>query len=589
LLELRSMHALCYLTQHILSGFSSQSQLPSDVASFRPITKSKSGSNSILEEIIEITERPFGVQFDRENGPLIVQHVVHHSLAEKEGLQIGDKLIKINNTSVDRGTMSASKAIQLFCEAPLPFIATFEKSLANIIPDRVLKSNSPAIEVETEPPNVRRSSVLSSMIAAKKVFATSSRDSCDDLNVFESLPFSPKDSDSEDDDLSEYNEDESANVVDVDLQMYSERISIDKECVNEHDVHLEENNEQLEEDRALSETDSVCSFSFIDGGKLGDDHSFASSSVETPLPVSPKLSNMQQSVQLLKDLLSESDKARRLNVIQHSNHLRNDDLDDANTQRTPSSPSLSNSQSCSLTERKVEDLQPMNAKQFIQTFLWMDVERHFNEYICHTLLLDHDSAVVKSSPRTKSTLRLKLSQMSHSTTFNDRGRRALMDNQSQNVCTEDKVVAILASSGFSEGFHQWSLKILQCDIYRQEMGVIGTNNIKYKRVDVNGIIASSAFGARAVYGNELLTDSLYYASFDEDNNQRCFKDLSKSSKIGWCTGDVIKVSLDLKKWKVKFYRNNHKVRKTISLQPNRVYYPIFAFSGHCRYELLDFK
>ena len=97
---------------------------------------------------------------------------------------------------------------------------------------------------------------------------------------------------------------------------------------------------------------------------------------------------------------------------------------------------------------------------------------------------------------------------------------------------------------------------------------------------------TKAFGARAVYGNELCTDSMYYCSYNASGKQRCFRDLTDRNCIGWCTGDVIKICMDLDQYRVKFYLNGNRVRKAMSLEPGQTYYPIIAFSGNCLYQVV---
>merc|ERR1712113_175275 len=153
------------------------------------------------------------------------------------------------------------------------------------------------------------------------------------------------------------------------------------------------------------------------------------------------------------------------------------------------------------------------------------------------------------------------------------------------------IIAYLSSNGWKSGYHEWSFKILRCDVYRQEIGVIGTDNIENMEIGKNGIQNTRCFGSRAFYFNELLSGSLYYGSYNENGKKRCFKDLSnyKKNKTGWCTGDIIKISLDLDKSKIRYFVNDKKILKSMSLESKQMYYPIILFSGHCQYELLNFK
>ena len=75
----------------------------------------------------------------------------------------------------------------------------------------------------------------------------------------------------------------------------------------------------------------------------------------------------------------------------------------------------------------------------------------------------------------------------------------------------------------------------------------------------DGVTETVDLGARGIYGNELATDSVWYASFNEDGARRCFKDLAQHHHIGWTCKDQIKVVVNLDKWRIKFYINGRKV------------------------------
>ena len=151
-------------------------------------------------------------------------------------------------------------------------------------------------------------------------------------------------------------------------------------------------------------------------------------------------------------------------------------------------------------------------------------------------------------------------------------------------------VLILSDHGFKYGIHEWNIKITKCDIYLQEIGVIGTNYLDDVEVLEDGIKGSDILGARAIYGNELIPRRNYYASYNDNGNTRCDKDLTQMviHKNGWKVGDVIKVELNLRKGYVRFYLNHKKVRKVISLQNNKTWYPVISWSGNCQYELIHF-
>merc|ERR1712154_326084 len=118
-----------------------------------------------------------------------------------------------------------------------------------------------------------------------------------------------------------------------------------------------------------------------------------------------------------------------------------------------------------------------------------------------------------------------------------------------------------------------------------EIGVCSVCDAAGIKIDDDGVTETSALGARAVYGSELATDSVWYASYNENGDRRCFKDLKEYHHIGWTCKDQIKVVLDLEKWRIKFYLNGQRVRKVLSLQPNRSYYPFISFKGNFQYYL----
>eukprot|EP01084_Bolivina_argentea_P259526 437917_1 len=146
-------------------------------------------------------------------------------------------------------------------------------------------------------------------------------------------------------------------------------------------------------------------------------------------------------------------------------------------------------------------------------------------------------------------------------------------------------ICLLSTNGLTKGQYQWNIEILKCDVYIQEIGVIATKDIKYIKIKDRGIIATNKYLARAIYGSALCTNCIYYGSHSNNGTTRCYKDLSKKYQIGWCTGDIIKVFVDLDTWKIKFFINGVKVRKVMSLEPGNIYYPVLSFAGNCQYRL----
>ena len=61
---------------------------------------------------------------------------------------------------------------------------------------------------------------------------------------------------------------------------------------------------------------------------------------------------------------------------------------------------------------------------------------------------------------------------------------------------------LLSLNGFYYGKHEWTIKVLKCDVYKQEIGVISKYNETMK-IHQNGICSTASFRARAVFGNVL--------------------------------------------------------------------------------------
>merc|ERR1719242_474416 len=147
-----------------------------------------------------------------------------------------------------------------------------------------------------------------------------------------------------------------------------------------------------------------------------------------------------------------------------------------------------------------------------------------------------------------------------------------------------KIIAV-SSNPLRRGVYKWTLEIMRSDVEIQELGVCTNADIKGIDIDDDGVSNTVALGARGVYGSELATNSLWYASFNKDGARRCHKDLTPYYQIGWTAKDQIKVVLNMDKWRIKFYLNGKKVRKVLSLQANQTYYPFVSFGGKCQYYL----
>eukprot|EP01084_Bolivina_argentea_P124854 221249_1 len=109
-----------------------------------------------------------------------------------------------------------------------------------------------------------------------------------------------------------------------------------------------------------------------------------------------------------------------------------------------------------------------------------------------------------------------------------------------------------------------------------------------KSTDVSrfGICDTPLFGARVIYGCN--NNEFYYSSYGKGNKQRCHKDLTKLNvhQNGWKNGDIIKICLNLNKGNIKFYLNDKKIRRTLSVEKRIKYYPIVGFTENCPFKTL---
>jgi len=144
---------------------------------------------------------------------------------------------------------------------------------------------------------------------------------------------------------------------------------------------------------------------------------------------------------------------------------------------------------------------------------------------------------------------------------------------------------LLSSKGLSKGVHEWSIEIWRCDVELQEIGVIGTCDIDRVPVSDDGALYTKGFQSRAFYGCEMGTGKLFYGSYNADGQKRCERDLTEYFQVGWTVNDVVTIKLDLKKWRIKFLLNGQPVRHTMSVEPNKSYFPSICFSGNCKYYL----
>eukprot|EP01084_Bolivina_argentea_P257189 433241_1 len=119
-------------------------------------------------------------------------------------------------------------------------------------------------------------------------------------------------------------------------------------------------------------------------------------------------------------------------------------------------------------------------------------------------------------------------------------------------CSEHKY--FMSSNGFDSGCHEWTIKILKNDQYRQEFGIISRI---YENVEIGnygGIRENIEFGNRIIYGNISERHLFYNSYYDEKNTMKYDEHLSWDYCFG--AGDEIKVCLDLNKGCIQFVLND---------------------------------
>ena len=186
-----------------------------------------------------------------------------------------------------------------------------------------------------------------------------------------------------------------------------------------------------------------------------------------------------------------------------------------------------------------------------------------------------DEALSVTSPRTEQFIDLYIAQNMYT------NPSVHFDKISVTKCNEKTV--LLSSKGLSNGIHEFSIEILKCDVDLMEIGVIGTNDIDRIPVSDYGAVDTARFKSRAVYGSALTDGTLFYGSLNADGSHRCMRDLRPFFKRGWPVGSLITVKLDLNLGRIKFLLNGQSVRYTMSLEPNKEYFPMICFSGNCKY------
>eukprot|EP01083_Nonionella_stella_P171341 585074_1 len=153
---------------------------------------------------------------------------------------------------------------------------------------------------------------------------------------------------------------------------------------------------------------------------------------------------------------------------------------------------------------------------------------------------------------------------------------------------------VMSPNAFYCGVHEWTVEVTHTGLRTQEVGIISTldTSVNLESARLSGedvsICDISQFGARGVYGGD--TNAFYYASYNENNFERCKVNLNKYHKGDhWNEGDRIRICLDLQEKSVKFYLNGKRMRKRIKIQKNRKYYPIMSCYGRFKCRVVDFK
>jgi len=189
--------------------------------------------------------------------------------------------------------------------------------------------------------------------------------------------------------------------------------------------------------------------------------------------------------------------------------------------------------------------------------------------------MDSGDSVDEPSPKTEKLIELYIQQ--------DLSMNDPVHFDKVALTASNQKTVLMSSKALTSGIHEWTIEITQIDVDLQEIGVIGTSDIDLIPVSDLGAVDTAAFQSRALYGSGLASDSLFYGSFNADNSSRCTRDLRPFFKRGWTVGSLITVKVNMETFKIKFLINGKKARRTMSLEPNKEYFPIICFSGNCQY------
>lgn len=259
----------------------------------------------------------------------------------------------------------------------------------------------------------------------------------------------------------------------------------------------------------------------------------------------------------------------------------------ADTPSLPSPPAIVQTQTETETETQTHGVADSECSSDDETPQLLSA---WSERIVHDIVSDEKKTQKLIAAHIQQTLPFAIAKENEENTALNgvvRKPRVLFDEMLTTHNNSSSKVCVVQRRALRRGYHQWTVEVLQSDIEAQEMGVVSRIDVKGAEIDDEGVLATDAFGARVVFGNELCSSSIYVGAKDEAGNATAYGDLSKLYRRGWCTRDRIKICLDLDDWTIQFFLNGKAVKgmEEVSLVPHRVYHPVIVFGGQCRYKL----
>ena len=531
----------------------------------------------MTEFTVEITSLPLGVESVKLNDhQLGIDQVIDDSHGAQLGLKSGDILLSINNQ-----TLSGIKGInieQLLQQQSLPFDATFQREFecgpdpfgsapfgtapfgTNSFGVSPLGSTSPRspVSVQLSP------SVPIDIDVEKHVLNSSTGSTMDKLDKFERL---------------------SSNYSGGDLEASMSRISLDVHIVSTPrnpttlddpaDPQKPHQNDQIHQkqhtEQESLDTIALRSFGEVELFQSGDHEDIADQ-------FASRRSTVRQMVHSEPYCTAGND----INGAKKTNLLLDSPL------------SLAATDSNGFVF--LEDVD--SGRSAIDTVVrYEDIDR-FTKVLVHgfcrripRLREDHDDhSDSQSDKQSQQTVNELVSQylFDNSVMFDISGQMKPSSNLPHSDCAHSHDVH-LSSNGFQYGMHEWNIKVIEADSTLQQIGIIGSSDIDSLQMTSLETIPRFENVAQS-----LLTQSkskLFYASYNANGSSRCVKDLSKKYPDGLKSGDVVTVRLNLTKGhpKVSYYLNKERVRKVMSLEQNKMYYPVIVCSENGVYELVDYQ